>query len=501
MKYGLLDPQFEEIIKIISSHSEIEEAVLFGSRAIDTFKEASDVDIALKGSKVNSKLAVNLQSYFEEETDLPYFFDFTSYSHIDSKDLKKHINKEGIVIYRKGWRTVKLGELIDVKHGYAFKGKYITNEPTNNILVTPGNFHIGGGFKASKFKYFNGNIPNNYILQENDLIITMTDLSKDSDTLGYAAKIPKGKKNEIYLHNQRIGLVQFKLENIDRNFIYWLIRTYNYHQFIVSSSSGTSIRHTSPERIKDYDFFLPPLSEQKAIAEVLSILDDKIGLLHEQNKTLEDMAQTLFHKWFIKEAKPTWEEKSLDEVLSVKGGTTPSTKNAQYWDGDILWTTPKDLSRNQHIYLFNTSKKITKLGLKQISSGLLPPGTLLLSSRAPIGYLAFSVYPISINQGYIAIIDDKGLSKEFIYLWLKTNMKYIKSYASGSTFLEINKSSFRKLKIELPPQKMRDTFCHLIEPIFQKIFLNSNQIRELEKLRDTLLPKLITGSIRVKQNV
>ena len=395
------------------------------------------------------------------------------------------------------WREVRLGDFFTVKHGYAFKGKNITIEATDDILVTPGNFHIGGGFKSDKFKYFNADYPNEYVLNENDIVITMTDLSKETDTLGYSAKIPASIKGERYLHNQRIGLVQFTNNNANSDFLYWYMRTQEYHGYIVGSASGTSIMHTSPTRIEEHEFLIPTLPEQKAIAEVLSSLDDKIDLLHRQNKTLEQMAETLFRQWFVEEAREDWGEGTLDSVLTVKGGTTPSTKNSDFWDGDIHWTTPRDLSNDSNMYLLDTLRKITKQGLEKISSGLLSKGTLLLSSRAPVGYLAFSDVPIAINQGYIAIIDNKGFSRYWIYLWLKENMDYVKSHANGSTFQEISKTSFRELSVNTPPEDVRKNFDELVKPNFEKIRKNIHQIRTLESLRDTLLPKLMNGEVRI----
>lgn len=245
---------------------------------------------------------------------------------------------------------------------------------------------------------------------------------------------------------------------------------------------------------------LPPLPEQRAIASVLSSLDDKIELLHRQNKTLEAMAETLFRQWFVEEAGEEWEERCLGDILTVKGGSTPSTKNPEYWGGNIHWTTPRDLSNATSIYLLNTSRTITEKGLEKISSGLLPEGTLLLSSRAPVGYLAFSNMPISINQGYIAILDNKRFSKHWIYLWLKENMDYVKSHANGSTFQEISKSSFRSLLVTLPPEDLRNKFDSIISPVFDKIRKNTLQIRTLENLRDTLLPKLMSGEVRVRMS-
>jgi len=151
------------------------------------------------------------------------------------------------------WRQVRLDDFFKVKHGFAFKGKGITTEKTSQILVTTGNFHIGGGFKSDKFKYYVGDFPADYLLKENDIVITMTDLSKETDTLGYSAKIPYSEGIK-YLHNQRVGLVQFKNNKADSNFLYWLMRTREYQGYIVGSASGTSIMHTSPTRIEDYQF-------------------------------------------------------------------------------------------------------------------------------------------------------------------------------------------------------------------------------------------------------
>lgn len=397
----------------------------------------------------------------------------------------------------KGWKECKLGEFIKIKHGYAFSGKNITDENTGKILVTPGNFHIGGGFKSDKFKFFNDNYPKDYEFVGGEIIVTMTDLSKETDALGYSAKVPFDKQYR-YLHNQRVGLVEFISDSIDKDFIYWLMRTFDYHWFIVGGASGTSIMHTSPSRIVEYAFNCPPLPEQKAIAAVLSSLDDKIDLLHRQNKTLEAMAETLFRQWFVEEADEGWEEGKLGDMITVVSGTTPKTDKPEYWNGEYHWTSPRDITNLNGLFLFDTERKITQLGLEQIGSGLLPVGSLLMSSRAPIGALAFAEIPVAINQGYAGIICDKGYSREFVYLWLKTNMDFVQSHGNGSTFQEISKSTFRELDINIPDNQTHQKFCSLVLPTFGKIRSNSVQIRTLEKLRDTLLPKLMNGEIRVK---
>ncbi|MDX2135279.1 MAG: restriction endonuclease subunit S [Saprospiraceae bacterium] len=285
----------------------------------------------------------------------------------------------------------------------------------------------------------------------------------------------------------------------DSDFVFYLSRWSEVRSHAEMNFDGTSGRQRVPKQAFD-DLFLnlPPLPEQRAIATILSSLDDKIDLLHRQNATLEAMAEAVFRQWFVVEAREEWGEGTLDDILSVKGGTTPSTNVSEYWDGNISWTSPRDITKLDGIYLFETERRITESGLSKVSSGLLPKGTLLMTSRAPVGVLAFAEIPLAINQGYIAIIDDKGVSKEFIYLWLKSNMDSVHSYANGSTFQEISKSTFKTLEVLIPPVELRKNFQTLVNPIFAKIKSNQIQIRTLTTLRDTLLPKLMSGEVRVK---
>lgn len=287
--------------------------------------------------------------------------------------------------------------------------------------------------------------------------------------------------------------------SVDKRFIYYTFLSNSFQTHLRNIATGTTILNVPLKSLRETVILLPSLDEQKRIASILSSLDDKIDLLHRENKTLEAMAETLFRKWFIEDAKEEWKEGRLDDILSVKGGTTPSTKESKYWDGNISWTSPKDVTTLNGIYLFDTERKITKEGLKQISSGLLPAGTLLMSSRAPVGVLAYAEIPLAINQGYIAIIDDKGYAKEFIYLWLKANMDMVHSYANGSTFMEISKSAFKSLSLQIPPKHIVDEFCDRIKPIFEKIKINELQIRTINKTKDNILPKLMSNEIKIDE--
>jgi type I restriction enzyme S subunit len=194
-----------------------------------------------------------------------------------------------------------------------------------------------------------------------------------------------------------------------------------------------------------------------------------------------------------------WEVGVLDDILEVKGGTTPSTKEPSYWDGDFHWTSPRDLSNLQFPVLIDTDKKVTTKGLKKISSGLLPKGTLLLSSRAPIGYLAITEIETAINQGYIAINGREGLSNIYILYWLKLNMNSVIERANGSTFLEISKTNFKQINCIIPSFQILNNYIWQVEILFEQLKSNLLENRELTNLRDTLLPKLISGELEVSE--
>lgn len=400
------------------------------------------------------------------------------------------------------WQSKKLGDFIKVKHGYAFKGKNITDEETDAILVTPGNFKIGGGFKSSKFKYFNSDYPEDYVLSEGDIVVTMTDLSKESDTLGYSAKIP-AIEGKVLLHNQRIGLVEFKDNNVSKYYLYWLMRTAEYQWYCVSSASGTSIMHTSPSRIEDYDFKLPPLSEQHAIASVLSSLDNKIDLLHRQNQTLEQMAETLFRQWFVEEADEEWEERTLDDCVELiidHRGKTPKKLGYDWSESGIAAISAKNV-KNGRLVRPETYKFVDEELYARWMKDELQRGDILMTSEAPLGELYFlnSDEKFVLSQRLYGIRANDLTSPYFLYEYLKSSegQNEISGRASGTTVFGIRQSELRKVAVPIPDKKLIEEFDNVVGPLYSKIDLNQKQIQNLTALRDTLLPKLMSGEIRL----
>ena len=194
-----------------------------------------------------------------------------------------------------------------------------------------------------------------------------------------------------------------------------------------------------------------------------------------------------------------WRVGCIGQMVQVLGGGTPSTKEPAYWeDGIHPFCTPKDMSSLAAPVLLATERHLTDEGLAKVSSGQLPVGTVLLSSRAPIGYLATAETPVSVNQGIIAMVCDGELPNLYVLHWTRANMDRVLTNANGSTFMEISKRNFRPITAVVPSRAVLRCFMQIVEPMHQRIVSSLKQIQHLSALRDTLLPKLISGVLRVK---
>ncbi len=317
-------------------------------------------------------------------------------------------------------------------------------------------------------------------------------------------------------------------ENADDQFIYYALQAKKPELLCFVESAGHGTGRLPTDKLKSLDIPDLPLSEQRAIASVLGALDDKIELNRRMNETLEAMARAIFRDWFVDfgptrarmdgrapylapeiwslfpdrldaDGKPEgWETSAIGDEVVVVGGSTPSTKEPAFWDGDIPWATPKDLSNLSTPVLLETGRRITQAGLAKISSGLLPRGTVLLSSRAPIGYLAISEVLVAVNQGFIAMVCDARISNVFTWLWASENMDAILQNANGSTFQEISKRNFRPLPLIIGSLPLLQAFDAIAGPLYERIAENEKECRTLAETRDLLLPKLMSGEIRVR---
>jgi len=297
---------------------------------------------------------------------------------------------------------------------------------------------------------------------------------------------------DFWAHNTTLYVKDFKGNN--ELFIYYFLKTFDFKQFNVGSAVPTLNRN----HIHPIDVVIPPLPEQRAIASVLSSLDDKIDLLHRQNKTLEAMAETLFRQWFVEEAGDEWEEDSLLKLIQLVGGGTPKTSITEYWDGDIPWLAGGDIAANHKSFVNYAEKRITEAGLNKSSAKLLPKYATVISARGTVGKYCLLAEPMAFSQSNYGILPKTESCFFFTYLLINHVVEELQSSAYGSVFDTITTATFKENKVLIPTKKEIIQFDKSISPYFQKMFINKGQIHTLEKLRDTLLPKLMSGEVRVE---
>jgi len=334
----------------------------------------------------------------------------------------------------------------------------------------------------------------------------------------------------------------------DTKFVYYSLSTVAIRPYM-SGSVQSKLSQRNLNRILIH--YPRDPRDRRAIARILGTLDDKIELNRRMNETLEAMAQALFKSWFvdfdpvlvnaIKAGNPIpekfaaraahyranpdalglpedilglfparfvdselgpipegWDVKPIGEMVKCVGGATPSTKNPEFWEGGTNpFLTPRDMASLDAPFVLDTERHITDAGVDRISSKKVPVGTVLLSSRAPIGYLAINKVPVSINQGIIAMVCDGEIPNYYVFFWVKNNMDVIKGKAGGTTFAEISKKNFRPIPALRPSDAILEKFADVSGPIVTRIAEHARSSITLAKVRDTLLSKLISGELRV----
>jgi type I restriction enzyme S subunit len=431
------------------------------------------------------------------------------------------------------WQTAILGNFVTYQKGFAFKSSEY--RPHGHPVVRVSNF-TDRTIKMADCNYIDPeNVPQylNFALSTGDVVVIATVgswPSNEASVVGKAVRVPPEADGALL--NQNAVRLRGRGE-LNQRFLFYLLKTEHFQSYIVCTAQGSANQASITLRdIFGYEFPLPPLPEQRAIAHILGTLDDKIELNRRMNETLEAMARAIFKSWFVDfdpvrakaeghdpglpkhiadlcpdrfqdsevgEIPAGWEVCSIGQLADVVGGSTPSTANSEFWEGGThCWATPKDLASLKAPVLLATERCVTDAGLAQISSGLLSAGTVLLSSRAPIGYLAVAEVSVAINQGFIAMKPKKGVPNLFLLLWARFAHEDILSRANGSTFLEISKASFRPIPLARSTDRVFDAFESFVRPRHQRIVNNERESRTLAALRDALLPKLISGELRVQ---
>jgi type I restriction enzyme S subunit len=428
------------------------------------------------------------------------------------------------------WSHVRLGDLVTIKHGYAFKGEHICDEPAVDILLTPGNFAIGGGFKGGKLKFYLGDVSEEFVLSPRDLLVTMTDLSKGGDTLGYPAWVPDWDGCR-FLHNQRLGLVQVNdCSRLDPSFLYYVLCSRGYRNEVLASATGSTVRHTSPSKIRAFSFSIPPLQEQRNIANVLNALDDKIELNLRMNETLEATARTLFKSWFIDfdpvRAKLAgrapacadatasaslfpdeldrvgipkgWRQAALGSWVEALSGGTPSKSDPALWNGTIPWISPKVMVD------LHADRAEAHVAESAIGNGtrLAPAGSTLVMVRGMGLHEKVRVSQarrdVTFNQDVKALIP-RGIEPSLLFFALLHAQEKLleKVESSGHGTGKLPTEILLGYELTMPPEVMQARLTQIFDSVGDRIAVAREESRTLAALRDALLPGLLSGQLRI----
>ena len=426
---------------------------------------------------------------------------------------------------------------------------------TTGALVATGKLSIGDGYRAknSELTTFGipfaraGNINGGFQFKDAELF-PESELRRVGDKVSEAGDVVFTSKGTVgrlafvspatprFVYSPQLCYWRSRdAETIDARWLYYWMHGREFTLQMLGVKGQTDMAdYVSLSDQRRMEITLPPVPTQRSIANLLGALDDKIEQNRRTVRVLEQLARVIFRSWFVDfepvKAKATgatdfpsmpqpvfdalpsrfadsdigpvpegWEVKAIGDVVTAKGGGTPSTKNAHYWDGgEHCWATPKDMSRLAHPVLLDTERRITDAGVNAINSGVLPAGTVLMSSRAPVGYLAIAGVPTAVNQGFIAMVCDGPLPPTYVFNWAFASMDAIKAHASGTTFPEISKKNFRPLPVVVPPTDVITAYQQAADPVFDLLTARVKESEQLGVMRDYLLPKLLSGDVQVE---
>ena len=286
--------------------------------------------------------------------------------------------------------------------------------------------------------------------------------------------------------------------DVDPLFLYYFFCLEETKRFVRNIAVGATMPSINTKLLGEIEVVYPDMESQKKIVSILSILDDKIEINKKINDNLEQQARAYFQELFVDNSDPTWTFGTVSDLGAVVGGSTPSKSKPEYYTEDgVAWITPKDLSINKAKFISHGENDITELGLKNSSASIMPEGTVLFSSRAPIGYIAIASGEVTTNQGFKSVVPKPEIGTAYVYYFLKHNLPVIEGMASGSTFKEVSGSTMKNVPAVIPDTETLACFNNFCAPLFAQQRILEEQNQSLATLRDSLLPKLMSGEIDV----
>ena len=396
-----------------------------------------------------------------------------------------------------GYETYRIADLIDeIAMGPFGSNIKVSCFVDSGVPVLNGSNLEGFSLSEKTFRYVTrkkADSLNKANAHRGDIIIT------HRGTLGQIVFIPQDSKYDRYVISQSQFRVRCNDKVLPEYLVYYFHTPIGQHKLLSNASQvGVPALARPSSTFQQIEVVLPELSIQKCVVEIISTIQKKIANNQELNDNLEQQAQSYFQELFVDNADPEWAIGTISDLGTVVGGSTPSKAKPEYYtESGIAWITPKDLSINKSKFASHGENDITELGLKNSSAAIMPEGTVLFSSRAPIGYIAIAAGEVTTNQGFKSVVPKPEIGTPFVYFFLKNTLPVIEGMASGSTFKEVSGSTMKNVPAVIPDAETLAKFSDFCAPIFAQQRILEEQNQSLATLRDNLLPKLMSGEIDV----
>ena len=406
------------------------------------------------------------------------------------------------------WKEVRLGDIVSIKSGLAYKGAFIGKG--ENILLGMGCVSFKDKFLFSGARPYEADCDDKYCVEPGDIVLATRQQSDNLPILAMPAIIPSSLKAKKIIYGTNL----YKVENhseVTNDFLFWQLKTPDYIDYISSVKTGSVVRMVTKKNVEDYVFRCPPKEVRDRISKLLWGLDRKIELNNKINADLEEMAQAIFKNWFV-DFKPFkdgkfvdselgmipegWKVGRLTDVIKLMPGGTPKTSEPLYWDnGTIPFFSPKDING---VYCFVTEKHITEAGLNKCSSNLYPKDTIFITCRGTVGKVCLAACDMAMNQSNYAIKAIDGYSQYYVFFLVKSVVERLIKKSNGAVFSAITSKDFDE-EILIPSQKAVEDFTNVIDGFFRRIFTIGTENSRLSLLRDTLLPRLMSGELEIPE--
>jgi len=396
------------------------------------------------------------------------------------------------------WDKKILGDLVQLENGFAFKSKYFKKEPTKVIVLTPGSVNIGGGFQADKGQYYDvkQDVPSKYVFKSGDIFITMTDLTPTAQALGFPAFVPND--DNTYLHNQRLGkLVGFE-GYID--FLFNLLSTPKKQKEIVLTSSGTTVKHTSPSKFLNRYSRFPKKEEQTKIGNYFQQLDTLIAQHQQKHDKLLNLKKSLLEKMFPKQEATVpeirfrrfsgeWEEKQLGDLADIVRGASPRPIEDPKWfdkSSNVGWLRIRDVTE-QDGRIYHLEQRISKLGEEK--TRVLIESHLLLSIAASVGKPVINYVNTGVHDGFL-IFKKPSFDLEYMFQWLKSFEVKWQQYGQPGSQVNLNSDIVKRQEVFMPKPEEQTKIGNLFKQLDTLLTQHQAQLKKLNNIKQACLEKM-----------